>query len=64
MKIVVIGGAGLIGTKLVHNLRKQGHEVVPASRSSGVNTLTGRGLAEARRRKGGRRRGERTVVGG
>jgi uncharacterized protein YbjT (DUF2867 family) len=47
MKIVVIGGTGLIGTKLVHNLREQGHEVVVASPSSGVNTLTGAGLAEA-----------------
>jgi uncharacterized protein YbjT (DUF2867 family) len=47
MKIVVIGGTGLIGTKLVHNLRMQGHEVVAASPSSGVNTLTGEGLAEA-----------------
>ncbi len=47
MKIVVIGGTGLIGTKLVHNLRQQGHEVVAASPSSGVNTLTGDGLAEA-----------------
>jgi uncharacterized protein YbjT (DUF2867 family) len=47
MKIVVIGGTGLIGTRLVHNLRRQGHEVVPASPSSGVNTLTGEGLAEA-----------------
>jgi uncharacterized protein YbjT (DUF2867 family) len=47
MKIVVIGGTGLIGKRLVHNLRKQGHEVVPASPSSGVNTLTGEGLAEA-----------------
>lgn len=47
MKIVVIGGSGLIGTKLVHNLRQQGHEVLAASRSSGVNTLTGEGLAEA-----------------
>jgi len=47
MKIVVIGGTGLIGTKLVQNLRQQGHEVVAASRSSGVNTLTGDGLAEA-----------------
>ena len=47
MKIVVIGGTGLIGTRLVRNLRKQGHEVVPASPSSGVNTLTGEGLAEA-----------------
>jgi uncharacterized protein YbjT (DUF2867 family) len=47
MKIVVIGGTGLIGTKLVHDLRQQGHEVVAASPSSGVNTLTGEGLAEA-----------------
>jgi uncharacterized protein YbjT (DUF2867 family) len=47
MKIVVIGGSGLIGTKLVNNLRQHGHEVVAASRSSGVNTLTGEGLAEA-----------------
>src|SRR5215510_12331798 len=47
MKIVVIGGSGLIGTKLVNNLRQQGHEVVAASPSSGVNTLTGEGLADA-----------------
>ena len=47
MKIVVIGGTGLIGKKLVNNLRQRGHEVVPASPSSGVNTLTGEGLAEA-----------------
>ena len=47
MKIVVIGGSGLIGTKLVNSLRQQGHEVVAASPSSGVNTLTGEGLAEA-----------------
>lgn len=47
LKIVVIGGSGLIGTKLVNNLRQQGHEVVAASPSSGVNTLTGEGLAEA-----------------
>ena len=47
MKIVVIGGSGLIGTKLVSNLRQQGHEVVAASPISGVNTLTGEGLAEA-----------------
>jgi uncharacterized protein YbjT (DUF2867 family) len=47
MKIVVIGGSGLIGTKLVSNLRKLGHEVVPASPSSGVNTITGEGLGEA-----------------
>ncbi len=47
MKIVVIGGSGLIGTKLVDRLRRQGHEVVAASPASGVNTLTGEGLAEA-----------------
>jgi uncharacterized protein YbjT (DUF2867 family) len=47
MKIVVIGGTGLIGTKLVNNLRERGHEVMAASPSSGVNTFTGEGLAEA-----------------
>src|SRR3984893_9926960 len=47
MKIVVIGGTGLIGTKLVSNLRQRGHEAVAASPKSGVNTLTGEGLAEA-----------------
>ena len=47
MKIVVIGGSGLIGTKLVNNLRQRGHEVVAASPSTGVNTLTGEGLAKA-----------------
>jgi uncharacterized protein YbjT (DUF2867 family) len=47
MKIVVIGGSGLIGTKLVKNLRQHGHEVMAASPSSGVNTITGEGLAQA-----------------
>ena len=47
MKIVVIGGSGLIGSKAVNILRQRGHEVVPASPSTGVNTLTGEGLAEA-----------------
>jgi uncharacterized protein YbjT (DUF2867 family) len=47
MKIVVIGGSGLIGTKLVHKLRQIGHAVVAASPSSGVNTITGEGLATA-----------------
>jgi len=47
MKIVVIGGTGLIGTKVVNNLRQRGQEVVAASPSSGVNTFTGEGLAEA-----------------
>jgi uncharacterized protein YbjT (DUF2867 family) len=47
MKVVVIGGSGLVGKKLVPILRKLGHEAVPASPSSGVNTLTGEGLAGA-----------------
>lgn len=47
MKIVVIGGSGLIGSKLVTLLRARGHEVVAASPKSGVDTLTGRGLAQA-----------------
>ena len=47
MKIVVIGGSGLIGSKLVNNLRQLGHQVVAASPSLGVNTITGEGLAEA-----------------
>ncbi len=46
MKIVVIGGTGLVGSKLVEKLREHGHEAVPASPDSGVNTLTGEGLAE------------------
>jgi uncharacterized protein YbjT (DUF2867 family) len=47
MKIVVIGGTGLIGTKLVNNLRQLGHGVVAASPRSGINTITGEGLADA-----------------
>ena len=47
MKIVVIGGSGLIGSRLVKKLREHGHETVAASPDSGVNTLTGEGLAEA-----------------
>ena len=47
MKIVVIGGTGLIGSKVVNILRQRGHEVVAASPSKGVNTLTGEGLTEA-----------------
>jgi uncharacterized protein YbjT (DUF2867 family) len=46
MKIVVIGGSGLIGSKLVNKLREHGHEAIPASPNSGVNTVTGEGLAE------------------
>src|ERR671914_3023879 len=47
MKIVVIGGSGLIGSKLVRKLLEHDHQAVPASPASGVNTLTGEGLAEA-----------------
>src|SRR5215469_11483429 len=47
MKIVVIGGTGLIGKKVVNNLREQHHEVVAASPSCGVNTVTGEGLARS-----------------
>ena len=47
MKIVVIGGSGLIGSKLVKRLREDGHEPLAASPDSGVDTLTGEGLAEA-----------------
>ena len=46
MKIVIIGGTGLIGSKVVVRLREEGHDAVPASPASGVNTLTGEGLAE------------------
>jgi uncharacterized protein YbjT (DUF2867 family) len=49
MKIVVIGGTGLIGSKLVADLRGMGHEVVAAAPNTGVNTITGEGLAEALR---------------
>src|SRR5262245_59025783 len=47
MKIVVIGGTGLIGSKLVASLRADGHDAVAASPDTGVNTITGDGLAEA-----------------
>jgi uncharacterized protein YbjT (DUF2867 family) len=47
MKIVVIGGSGLIGSKLVKRLREAGHEVMAASPDTGVNTITGEGLREA-----------------
>jgi uncharacterized protein YbjT (DUF2867 family) len=46
MKLVIIGGTGLIGSKLVSRLREHGHEAVPAAPGTGVNTLTGEGLAE------------------
>jgi uncharacterized protein YbjT (DUF2867 family) len=47
MKVVVIGGTGLIGSKLVNKLREHGHEAVAAAPNTGVNTITGEGLAEA-----------------
>ena len=47
MKVVVIGGTGLIGSKLVRRLREHGHEAVAGSPNTGVNTLTGEGLADA-----------------
>ncbi|MFE6808877.1 SDR family oxidoreductase [Streptomyces sp. NPDC057681] len=47
MKVVVIGGTGLIGSKLIGKLNEYGHEAVAASPNTGVNTLTGEGLAEA-----------------
>jgi uncharacterized protein YbjT (DUF2867 family) len=47
MKIVVIGGTGLIGSRLVNNLREHGHEAVAASPKSGINSVTGDGLADA-----------------
>jgi uncharacterized protein YbjT (DUF2867 family) len=46
MKVVVIGGTGLIGAKLVNVLRERGHETIPAAPNTGVNTLTGEGLTE------------------
>lgn len=47
MKIVIIGGTGLIGSKTVERLRSRGHEVIAASPNTGINTITGEGLAEA-----------------
>ncbi|HVA07848.1 MAG TPA: SDR family oxidoreductase [Acidimicrobiales bacterium] len=47
MKIVIIGGTGLIGSQVVHNLRARGHEAVPAAPNTGVNTITGEGLDAA-----------------
>lgn len=47
MKIVVIGGTGLIGSKVVNKIRQAGHEVIAASPNTGINTITGEGLAEA-----------------
>ena len=74
MKIVVIGGSGLIGSKLVNKFRELGHEAVAASPNSGVNTLVRRGLsahndtreviADAHARYFGAELNERTLVPG
>src|SRR5215470_9607483 len=47
MKIVVIGGTGLIGSKVVEKLKQKGHEAIAATPNTGVNTITGEGLKEA-----------------
>ena len=47
MKLVIFGGSGLIGSKLVRNLRERGNEVIAASPRTGVNAMTGEGLPEA-----------------
>src|SRR5262245_18492976 len=47
MKIVVIGGTGLIGSKVVEKLKRYGHEVIAAAPNTGVNTITGDGLLDA-----------------
>ena len=62
MKIVVIGGSGLIGRKLVPILRERGHEAVSASPSSGVNAVSGAGLAEFYRRRDWREPGHRRAL--
>src|ERR1700727_2888327 len=47
MKIIIIGGTGLIGSRVVAKLREQGHEAVAASPNTGVNSITGEGIADA-----------------
>jgi uncharacterized protein YbjT (DUF2867 family) len=47
MKIVVIGGTGLIGSKVIETLKQKGHEAIAAAPNTGVNTITGKGLKEA-----------------
>ena len=47
MKIMVIGGTGLIGSKVVEKLKQKGHEAIAAAPNTGVNTITGEGLKEA-----------------
>jgi len=55
MKIVVIGGTGLIGSKIVRILHQSGHKVIAASLKSGVNTITGEGLKDVLTGAGGDR---------
>ena len=62
MKIVVIGGTGLIGSKTVAILRQGGHEVVAGPPKSGVNTITGKGLKEHGRRANGDRPRQFAVI--
>ena len=63
MKVVVIGGTGLIGSKLVTKLREHGHEAVAASPNSGVNSSQARDSPSAEGRLRGRRCNELTLVG-
>jgi hypothetical protein len=53
MKVIIIGGTGLIGSKLVSRLRGQGHQALPASPEAGVNTFTGLGAGPSTRRSYG-----------
>ena len=62
MKIVVLGGTGLIGSKVVNLLRARGHEVVAASPSQGINSITGEGNRGANRSAGGHGRHEFSFV--
>lgn len=62
MKIFIIGGTGLVGKKLIKLLTAAGHEAVAASPSSGVNTLTGEGLADAFKGTHRRRRLQLAVI--
>ena len=65
MRIVVIGGTGLVGSKVLHTLTEHGHDAIAAAPSTGVNTVTGQGLSDVlRRRLGGRRRDELAVLRG
>jgi uncharacterized protein YbjT (DUF2867 family) len=62
MKIVIIGGTGLIGSKTVAILRHGGNEVIAASPTSGINTMTGRGAQRGSGRRAGRHRPRQLAV--